>query len=105
MAEEAIEVGEGTTVYRVWGDASGPYGRSWTTVDPSTVADFRSAAGLPNANTGRFVSEGVLNDATGVTTRSSLALDGNPGGLPEVLIPNPESQVTLTSVSGVNPPH
>ena len=30
-------ISEGTTIYRVWGGGSRPYGSSWTTVDPSTV--------------------------------------------------------------------
>lgn len=97
-------VGEGTKVYRVWGDGAAANGRSWTTVNPGAVPNYRGAAGLPSQNTGRFVSEGVIQDATGITTRSSLPLGGNPGGLPEVLIPNPASQVRLTGVSGVNPP-
>ena len=97
-------VGEGTKVYRVWGDGAAANGRSWTTVNPGSVPNYRGAAGLPSQNTGRFVSEGVIQDATGVTTRSSLPLGGNSGGLPEVLIPNPANQVRLTGVSGVNPP-
>src|SRR5207249_6793813 len=96
-------VAEGTRIWRVWGDAAASDGSSWTTVDPSIVSDFRSAAGLPTQNTGRFVSEGILTDTTGVTSRSSLALGGNPGGLPEIVIPDPAIQVKLTSVGGVNP--
>ena len=62
-------------------------------------------AGLPNgANYGRFVSEGVINDTSGMTSRSALPLDGNAGGLDEILVPDPETQVTLTGVYGVNPP-
>jgi hypothetical protein len=97
-------VGEGTKVYRVWGDGAAANGRLWTTVNPGSVPNYQGAAVLPSQNTGRFVSEGVIQDATGITTRSSLPLGGNPGGLPEVLIPNPASQVRLTGVSGMNPP-
>jgi hypothetical protein len=75
-----------------------------TTSGRTYTPNYRGAAGLPSQNTGRFVSEGVIQDATGITTRSSLPLGGNPGGLPEVLIPNPANQVRLTGVSGVNPP-
>ena len=39
---EAPEVG--TKVFRAWGGDSGPFGKSWTNVDPRTVADFRGAA-------------------------------------------------------------
>lgn len=33
------------TLYRVWGDEAGANGRSWTTVDPRTVANYRDSAG------------------------------------------------------------
>lgn len=95
----------GTKVYRVWGDDAGPYGQSWTTVNPNGVSNFRSSAGLPDTNSGRFVSEGILNNANGVGTRGSLVIkQGQEGGLPEVIIPGAENQVTLTRVSGANPP-
>jgi RHS repeat-associated protein len=100
-AEEGVS--EGTTVYRVFGENNNPLGQSWTRVDPSSVANYRSAAGLPDINTGRFVVEGTITDTTGITTRSAFPLDGNPGGLDEVVIPNASSQVQITNVSGVNP--
>ncbi len=99
----ATSLREGTTLYRVWGDGSGPNGKSWTTVDPSTVPNYRDAAGLPAQNTGRFVSEGILKDATGVTTKSAVPLAGNRGGLPEVVVPKPQTQIELCRVSGCNP--
>lgn len=76
--------GAGTKVYRVWGDGAKPNGQYWTTVDPSTVPNYRAAAGLPEANSGRFVSEGVLHDTCGVQFRSAASGAGGPGGLPEV---------------------
>jgi RHS repeat-associated protein len=95
---------EGTKVYRVWGDKSGPWGESWTTVDPRTVSNYRSAAGLPDTNTGRFVSEGILNFTEGVTSKSSSIIKpGQQGGLPELVIKNPEGKITLRRVSGANP--
>lgn len=94
----------GQKVYRAWSGDSRPTGASWTTVDPRTVANFRDAAGLPNQNTARFVSEGVLKSTTGVIQRAALPLDGNRGGLTELLIPNAEKNVKVTRVSGVNPP-
>ena len=100
----APTVHEGTPVFRVWGDEAGAWGRSWTTVDPRTVPNYRNAAGLPTQNTGRFVSEGVLLNTRGVTTRAAKNLHGNAGGLPELVIPNSASQVRLTNVQGLNPP-
>ena len=96
-------VQEGTTVFRVWGDEAGAWGRSWTTVDPRTVPGYRGAAGLPNQNTGRFISEGVLQDTKGITLKPADPLHGNAGGLPEVVIPNPQNQIRLQNVQGLNP--
>jgi RHS repeat-associated protein len=95
---------EGATVYRAWGDGAGPNGSSWTTVNPNAVVGFRAAAGLPDANAGRFVSEGIIRDPTGIVTKIADSLDGNPGGIVELVIPDPAAQVVLTRVSGVNPP-
>ncbi len=96
-------VQEGTTVFRVWGDEAGAWGRSWTTVDPRTVPGYRGAAGLPNQNTGRYISEGVLQDTRGITLKPADPLHGNAGGLPEVVIPNPQNQIWLQNVQGLNP--
>lgn len=104
----------GTRVYRVWGRdpanpdlaprQSGPWGSSWTRVNPATVTKFRDVAGLPNdANLGRFVSEGVLRDPTGVGVTQATQIGQNLGGLDELVIPNPEAQIDLLGVFGVNP--
>ena len=93
----------GTKLYRVWGGESGPYGESWTHVDPRTVSNFRNAAGLPEQNTGRFVSEGVLRSREGVYCRSASRIGSNRGGLPETVVPNAAGQVELLRVSGANP--
>jgi hypothetical protein len=92
-----------TKVFRCWGDGAKAWGRSWTTTDPRTILNYRNAAGLPEQNTGRFLSEGILKDTQGVTERSALPLHGNFGGLPEVVVPNPESQISLQRVLGINP--
>ena len=97
------EVEQGTRVFRVWGDEAGAWGRSWTTVDPRTVPEYRNAAGLPNQNKGRFLSEGTLEDTLGVKLKSADPLHGNTGGLPEVVVPNPEAQIKLQNVQGLNP--
>ncbi len=88
-------------VYRVYGDGAKPSGFSWTTVNPNTVGNYRNAAGLPNVNSGRFVIQGRagLNDV--IKSRSALPLDGNAGGLPELII-NP-ANVKINNVSGANP--
>ena len=95
---------QGTRLFRVWGDGAGANGRSWTTADPRGIANYRNAAGLPDQNTGRFLSEGILGNTSGVTTRSAVPLHGNAGGLPEVIVPNPSQQIQLQNVQGLNPP-
>jgi hypothetical protein len=127
LLDAATEVGDeyyqaakaGVRVYRVWGGdpddpdipSSGPWGHSWTPVDPSSVPDYRQEAGLPSGgqsgavNSGRFVSVGTVTDPSGVRVRTALALDQQAGGMTEFVIPNPEAQVSLEGVYGVNPPY
>ncbi len=103
-AKMGSEIAEGTKVYRVWGGKSGPWGESWTTVNPNTVPNFRSAAGLPDVNTGSFVSEGVLQSTEGVSARGALVIKpGQQGNLPELVIKNAEQKIKLQRVSGANP--
>jgi len=117
---------EGTTVYRVFGealDASGAGlskgsragGASWTPTDWTLADDFRWEAGLPDENPMRFAETGDLVDPFRVDEiRLALPLDGNPGGWPEYMIPAVETSpgnwsdaldaVDLTDVQGVNIP-
>ncbi len=109
----------GQVVYRTWGSeplepdipGAGPWGHSWSPIDPRTVSDYRSVAGLPSNgasgayNRGRFVTVGIVNDVSGITVRNALALDNLPGGLPEFLVPNPQQQITIIGVYGINPPY
>jgi hypothetical protein len=99
MAKPAMQ---GTKVFRVWGGGASATGRSWTTVDPRAVSNYRNAAGLPRQNTGRFLSEGVINDTQGIIIKTAEPLHGNTGGLPEIIIPKP-GHVTLYNVMGLNP--
>ena len=120
VGDDLYQAGKsGVRVYRVWGtdpnnpdiEGSGPWGRSWTPVDPSSVPNYRQAAGLPSGgesgsyNAGRFVSIGTISDFNGIRARSALALDQQSGGLAEFVIPNPKIQVDLEGVYGVNPPY
>ena len=96
-------VSQGDRVFRVWGDDAAANGRSWTRTDPRTVENYRDAAGLPNQNSGRFVTEGTLTDTAGVTQREALSVHGNRGGLDELVVPDPARQIRVDRVSGVNP--
>jgi RHS repeat-associated protein len=94
---------EGTTVYRIWGGDSTAWGESWTRVNPMTVANYRNLAGLPSWNTGAYLSEGVLNDTTGITVREALAFHGNDGGLDELVIQNAANKIDLKSITRLYP--
>jgi len=62
------------------------------TENPQTVGNFRNMAGLPSGgpsgaiNTADFLIEGKANVADTIKSRSALPLDGNKGGLPELII-------------------
>ena len=79
-------------VYRVFGGDARAQGFSWTTVDPRTVSNFRNGAGLPSGgasratNTADFLIQGKVSSADIIKSRSALPLDGNAGGLPELII-------------------
>jgi len=103
QAVENTGVDAGTTVYRVFGGDSPAFGHSWTDVDPSLISNYRYYAGLPDCNSGQFVIQGYLTDMTDVEFRSALSLDGNVGGLSELLIPDPSSQIEITNVNIANP--
>ncbi|MCA1656448.1 MAG: hypothetical protein LC713_01835, partial [Actinobacteria bacterium] len=104
---------DGMNVYRVYGrtedlldvrPGSGPWGASWTPVDPNTLPAPRAQLGLPDVNHGRFVIKARLGDAADVKlVRRALEYDGQPGGAPEYIIPEPETKLTPLEVHGVNP--
>jgi hypothetical protein len=93
-ATKTPEVGDKVT--RHWGGNSGPDGQSWTR-EPAT-AQTRENLGLGKSNTGEFVSEGTLVETTGVTSRRAKEWDGFSGGGDEVLVPDPQRQIKLSSV-------
>jgi hypothetical protein len=96
-------VGVGDDVGRVYGGRARQMGHSWAKGDPSAVAGYAAKAGLPSANTMTHVVRGVLADATGVkVTRAAPGARG-PGGILEVVIPDPKNQVIVTSVKPYNP--
>jgi adhesin HecA-like repeat protein len=94
-------------VYRVFGGDARAQGFSWTTVDPRTVKNFRDAAGLPSGgasgatNTADFLIKGQAKASDIIKSRSALPLDGNRGGLPELII-DPKN-VRLNDFSVLNP--
>ena len=94
---------EGDKVFRVYGEKNNPLGESYTPIDPRTVKNFRSEAGLPDVNTGRFVLEGRIKDPSDIEVRPALPADGNPGGLPEYVIPDAKNKIIIERVSGANP--
>jgi hypothetical protein len=109
---------EGRVVYRVYGQPadeqglvpiegdrySQPGGHSWSPVSPAHYGDLRDRLGLPDVNGARFVIKGRLTDTTGVLVRHAVPLDGTRGGGLEYLVPDPQGQIEIISVSGLNPP-
>ena len=84
VADGTATAASGPAVYRVFGGDAQAMGRSWTTISPGAVGDYRAAAGLPTGNTGRFVAEGTLTSSRGVVSRAALSGAGGSGGLPEL---------------------
>jgi RHS repeat-associated protein len=92
-------------LYRVFGGEATGSGQYWSTVDPATVADYRTTAGLFPGNSGRFVAEGQLTDTSEVTFGVAAPGPGGVGGgLSEVKVPNAGKQICFRCVSGANPP-
>ena len=106
-ASSAVKANTSVKVFRVYGGDSGPSGKSYTTINPKDVPNFRDAAGLPSGgafgtNTARFVIEGSVKNKNILVRRKALPLDGNNGGLPEIKV-NDLNNVKIKNVSGINP--
>ncbi|MDP8942715.1 MAG: hypothetical protein M3N16_01120 [Actinomycetota bacterium] len=72
-------------------------------MDISDLADPRKELGLPRENPARFFIEARVVDPTGMLLKLADPLHGNPGGAPEVVVPDPARQLEITRVQGVNP--
>jgi hypothetical protein len=96
-----------TSVYRTYGGDAKAEGYSWTSENPNNMSNFRDGAGLPSGgasgstNTGQFVIEGTVMNKNVINIRRALPLDGNKGGIPELIIK--PSNVKVNRVSGANP--
>jgi hypothetical protein len=102
---QAAGISEGVTLFRVFGGEARGLGASWTTVNPGSVPNYRTTAGLFPGNSGQFLIQGRLTSTEGVSLRQALPGPGGVGGgLPEVLVPKPATQICIQCVSGVNPP-
>jgi RHS repeat-associated protein len=108
---EATTVGiqKGAIIYRVFGGEARALGRSWTTVAPDAVSDFRAAAGLFEGNTGKFVITARLKSLEGLSVQHSLPGPMTPPGalqIPEVLFekpPVPRVNIEIIGGGGWNP--
>ena len=104
---KAAKTLEGEVDYRVFGGAAREQGFAWTTTDPRTVSNFRDAAGLPSGgasgatNTADFMLEGRAKASDVINSRPALPLDGNTGGLPELIF-NPKN-VSIFGFSVLEP--
>lgn len=94
-------------MYRDFGGDARAQGFSWTTKNPTSIKDFRNIAGLPSGgasgatNTADFMIKGRVNINNIIKSRSALPLDGNKGGLPELII-DPKN-VRLTDFKMLKP--
>ena len=102
---DATKGGDETVdVFRVFGGDARAQGFSFTTVDPRTVKNFRDGAGLPSdgasgaTNSADFLIKGTANTEDIIKSRSALPLDGNKGGLPELIIDPKNVEITDFSV-------
>jgi hypothetical protein len=64
----------------------------------------RAELGLPKVNSGEFLTKASVQDMTGVIQREALPLDGNPGGGPEWLFPDPQNQLSELWTIAIEPP-
>ncbi|TKI63923.1 RHS repeat domain-containing protein [Nocardioides jishulii] len=94
----------GQLVYRIHGNDARKWGHSWTTENPLKMANPRSRLGLPKVNSGEHVTCARVCDMGGVKKRDALPLDGNPGGGPEWLFPNPQQQLNEIWTLRMDPP-
>lgn len=93
-------------VYRVFGDGSRVFGRSWTPfINPTLYGKYyRNFAGLPNLNSGAFMVKGSVQLKDIFRFRMALPYSGNFGRLvPEVLINNASSSVRLSTFRVLTP--
>ena len=93
-------------IYRVFGDDAKWDGRSWTPENPDSVPNYRIQAGLPNANSGRFVAEATITQVNNIIVRESIVIYGNGDTrmIQEYVMPqDTQSQIALERVSGANP--
>ncbi|MFZ0916577.1 MAG: RHS repeat-associated core domain-containing protein, partial [Candidatus Udaeobacter sp.] len=103
-AASVTAAGEGTQVFRVFGNEAKGLGQYYTTVNPAAVANYRKTAGLFPGNSGQFVLQGTLKNTEGVIlSRAAAGPGGIGGGLPQVFVPSPQTQINILRVSGVNP--
>jgi hypothetical protein len=91
-------------VFRVHGGDSGPMGHSWTPENPMEMANPRNEFGLPKGNSGQFLTKARVQNMDGVTQRPALPLDGNEGGAPEWLFPDPHGQLEPLWRTPIHPP-
>ncbi len=106
---KAVSAAKGEiTVFRVFGGDAKANGFSWTRENPSSVPNFRDAAGLPSGgesgatNTGQFIIKGTTNKSNIMDSYLARPLDGNKGGGVMEYIINPQN-VKPTKITTAKP--
>ena len=96
--------GDTVKVFRVFGGDARAQGFSWTTKDPRNIINFRDVAGLPSGgtsgsiNTANFLLHGEAKFGDIIKSRRALPLDGNKGGMRELIIDPKDVIITDFSV-------
>jgi RHS repeat-associated protein len=96
------ESDDATTVYRVHGGDAAQDGASWTPKNPTEMTNPRDELGLPDGNSGEFVSKAKVLQEPDVIQKAA-ELDGNAGGAEEWKFFNPSEQLRIESTTRVNP--
>lgn len=68
------------------------------------MSNPRAELGLPKGNSGQMLTRARVTDMEGVMRRDALPLDGNPGGAPEWLFPDPAAQLEVHWTIPLVPP-
>ena len=100
-----IRRSEEVFVYRVWGGppltGARKWGAYWSPVNPALRTDARAELGLPDENTGEWVTVArVLMPPNEIRTAVSAA--GNPGGASEWMFFNTREQLEEVTTYGAN---
>jgi len=101
--EAAAQAKLNQKVYRVFGNSSKQYGKSWTPENPKLMENPRDSLGLPDTNAGKYLGEGRLKNIDNIKVKPAEPYGTKSGGATEYLIPDPKNQIQIDKVERVDP--